>query len=98
MLDLFDKAITTLLFALDFIVPRFITEDVALRYVGNPVMSSFSEWGDYEISCSLDDVQPGEEFDGIGSVDAFQFLGFGLTYRVGNFRPFVNPHGVGHGA
>ena len=97
MVDLFDKAITTLLFALDFIVPRFITEDVALRYVGNPVMSSFSEWGDYEIACSMDDVQPGEEFDGIGSVDAFQFIGFGLTHRVGNFRPFVNPHEVGHG-
>jgi len=97
VLDLFDKVITTLLFALDFIVPRFITEDVALRYVGNPVMSSFSEWGDYEIACSMDDVQPGEEFDGIGSVDAFQFLGFGLTYRVGNFRPFKNPHGAKNG-
>lgn len=97
MVDLFDKAITTLLFALDFIVPRFITEDVALRYVGNPVMSSFSEWGDYEIACSLADVQPGEEFDGIGSVDAFQFLGFGMAYRVGNFRPFKNPHGAKNG-
>lgn len=98
MVDLFDRAITTLLFALDFIVPRFITEDVALRYVGDPVTSNWSEWRDYEIACSLADVQPGEEFDGIGSVDAFQFLGFGLTYRVWNFRPFVNPHWVGHGA
>ena len=97
MLDLFDKAITTLLFALDFIVPRLITEDVALRYVGDPVTSNWSEWGDYEIACSLADVQPGEEFDGIGSVDAFQFLGFGLTYRVGNFRPFKNPHGAKNG-
>lgn len=97
MVDLFDKAITTLLFALDFIVPRFITEDVALRYVGDPVAPNMSEWGDYEIACSLADVQPGEEFDGIGSVDAFQFIGFGLVYRVGNFRPFKNPHEVGHG-
>jgi len=97
MLDLLTKAKESALFVLDLLIPRFITEDVALRYVGDPVASNWSEWGDYEIACSLADVQPGEEFDGIGSVDAFQFLGFGMAYRVGNFRPFKNPHGAKNG-
>lgn len=36
----------------------------------------------------------GERFDGIAKVDAFQFLGIGFAYRIGDFRAFVNPHGV----
>lgn len=70
-----------LLFAWDFLVPRFITEDVALRRVGPG-----SDWDNFEIACSIADVQPGERFDGVAEVDSFTWLGFGMTYRVGNFR------------
>lgn len=89
-----DKFITGakafLLFAWDLIIPRFITEDVALNHISGPK----DEIASYEIACSLCDVFPGEAFDAVATVDAFQFLGFGITYRVGEARPFVNPHGV----
>ena len=76
----------TILFALNILISRFITEDVALRYVGDDFTTSSTEWSDYEIACSLADVEPDERFDGIATVDAFQFLGFGITYSIGNFR------------
>lgn len=71
------------LFVWDFIIPRFITEDVALRYVPG---CDPADWGAYEIVCSLSDVEPGEVFDAVATVDAFSFLFFGITYRIGNFR------------
>lgn len=70
-------------FAWDVLVPRFITEDVAIERVGDG-----SSWDDFMIVCSLADVDPGERFDGIATVEAFQFLGIGVTYRIGNFRPW----------
>lgn len=72
-------------FAWDFLIPRFITEDVALRYAGNGLEDG---WGCYEIVCSMEDVEWCETFDAIAEVDAFQWLGFGMTYRVGNLRPW----------
>ncbi len=86
-----DKIKFAILFAWNVLVPRFITEDVALRYVGDDFTAPWSEWDDWEIACSLDDVQPGESFDGIATVDAFQFLGIGITYSIGNFRPWGAP-------
>lgn len=83
-----------LLFAWDFAIPRFVTEEVALRYVGDDFTTTRSEWDDYEIACSLSDVEPGEIFDGIATVDCFQAFGFGFAYRIGDFRAFVNPHGA----
>ena len=91
MSDVIAKAKAALWFVWDFLIPQFITEDVALRYVGDDFTATWSEWDDYEIACSLMDVEPGECFDGIATVDAFQFLGFGMAYRIGEFRPFVNP-------
>lgn len=86
MPDLIGKAKSALWFAWDFLIPRFVTEDVALRYVGDDFTTCSSEWGDYEIACSMIDVDPGEVFDWIATVDAFQAFGFGFAYRVGNFR------------
>lgn len=74
-----DKIKTAARFAWDVLVPRFITEDVALSGSG-------TEWEDYEIVCCIADVQPGERFDAVATVDSFQFLGIGITYRIGNFR------------
>ncbi len=64
-------------FAWDYLIPRFITEDVAVAMVGS------------EIVCSMEDVEPGERFDGIADVDAFMWFGIGVTYRVGNFRKWI---------
>jgi len=89
---LLDRAKAALLFALDIAIPRFITEDVALERIDPGIA-----WESFDIACSLSDVQPGEVFDAIATVDAFQFLGFGITYRVGKARPFVNPYEVGNG-
>ena len=78
-------------FAWDFLIPRFITEDVALRYAGNGLEEG---WGCSEIVCSMEDVEPGERFDGIAEVDAFMWFGIGVTYRVGNFRAWgTSPRG-----
>lgn len=68
-------------FAGDYLIPRFITEDVAVAMVG-----SGDNWDTFEIVCSMEDVEPGERFDGIAEVDAFMWFGIGVTYRVGNFR------------
>lgn len=67
----------------DILIPRFISEDVAMEYIGNG-----RGWEDYRIACRLSDVLPGEQFDGVATVDAFQILGVGITYRIGNFRPW----------
>ena len=46
-------------------------------------------WDAFEIVCSMEDVEPGERFDGIAEVDAFMWFGIGVTYRVGNFRKWI---------
>lgn len=72
-------------FLFDFLVPRFITEDVA---VSRSPGEDSGNWECWVIECAMSDVQPGERFDGIAEVDAFTWLGFGITYRIGNFRPW----------
>lgn len=81
MRELINKARSLALFLWDVIIPRFITEDVALSGSG-------PEWEDYFIVCSMADVAAGEEHDAVATVDAFQFLGMGITYRIWNFRPW----------
>ena len=76
-------------FAWDYLIPRFITEDVAVAMVGG-----WENWDAFEIVCSMEDVEPGERFDGIAEVDAFMWFGIGVTYRVGNFRAWgTSPRG-----
>ena len=70
--------------AADLLVPRFLTEDVALRFVGG----DRTDLGSYEIVCCMNDVQPNEAFDAVATVDSFGWLGFGVTYRVGECRPW----------
>lgn len=89
MVDLLKKVKAAALFAWDVLVHRFITEDVALRC---SVDHKPHDWDSYEIQCCMADVEPSEVFDGIATVDSFQMFGFGITYRIGNFRPFNNPH------
>lgn len=68
---------------LEFLIPRFMVEDVAL------------EWRDdgYHIVCSTDDLLDWEVFDGIVTVRCFSWLGLGaFPKQIGEVRPFVNPH------
>lgn len=70
-------------FAWDYLIPHFTTYDVAIERI-----SDGNRWGDFEIVCCLCDVEPGERFDGVATVDSFEFLGLGITYRIGNYRPW----------
>lgn len=36
----------------------------------------------------MNDVQQGEAFDAVATVDSLGWLGFGVTYRVGECRPW----------
>lgn len=70
---------------LNIIIPRFITEDTAVCCVGCSGM--------YEPICSMDDIEPWEELDGIITMQFFNFFGFALFARqIGDVRPWVNPH------
>lgn len=85
MRELISKTKAVAAFLWDVIIPRFITEDVALRYDGNGLEDG---WGCYEIVCAMQDVGPNEEFDAIATTDAFQAFGIGFCYRIGNMRPW----------
>lgn len=64
---------------IDLIIPRFITEDVALHDNGQG----------YEIVCCMDDVQPGERFDGVATMRCFNLFGSGIwPKQVGEVRPW----------
>ena len=70
--------------AADLLIPRFLTEDVALRFVGG----DRTDLGSYEIVCAMSDIQPGEVFDAVATVDSFGWLNIGFTARVRNVRPW----------
>ena len=63
----------------DILIPRFITEDVALLE---------NEKG-YSIACSIDDVQDGEVFDAISTMSSLTWLGRSFFVKqVGPVRVF----------
>ncbi|MNO80850.1 hypothetical protein D3C76_720700 [compost metagenome] len=74
---------------LDILVPRFITEDVAL-------INAYCDDCDHPHLmpvCCLADVDPDEEFDAIGTMSCFNLFGWALFAKlVGDVRPWVNPH------
>ena len=70
--------------AADLLVPHLLTEDVALRFVGG----DRTGLGSYEIVCCMNDVQPGEAFDAVATVDSFGWLNIGIPARVRNVRPW----------
>jgi hypothetical protein len=71
---------------LDIVIPRFVTEDVAVKQVGRSSM--------HEIVCSMKDIRPRERFDGIATYRMFNLFGFGFFQKqIGEVRPWANPHG-----
>lgn len=70
-------------FAADRLVPRFLTEDVAVASRGDVP----------DVVCSMLDIEPGEEFAGIATVRSFTWFGLCfLPRQIGAIRPWVNPH------
>lgn len=62
---------------LDWAVPRFFTEDVALK----------DEGYHYTIVCSMKDLEEGERYDAIVAVSAFNVFGYALfPKQVGPVR------------
>jgi hypothetical protein len=69
----------------DLVVPHFTTRQMAMRRVGRSSL--------HESVCLMDDVRPGDKFDGVASISCFVFLGSGWFPRqVGAIRPWLNPH------
>lgn len=69
----------TLTGILDVVIPRFITEDVALEYN--------DEQEGWDIVCPVKNIQEGEEFEAFATVKSFNLFGYGLFPRmVGEVR------------
>ncbi|HEJ3257921.1 hypothetical protein [Pseudomonas aeruginosa] len=58
---------------LNILIPRFITERVALLE---------ATAGHLEIACAISDVRPNERFDGIATIRSFNLLGFALFPKM----------------
>lgn len=70
---------------LALVVPHFVTEDVAVERCAH--------CPDAHPVCCMDDVHPGEVFDGIQAVSGFNLFGWMLFPRpIGEVRPWLNPH------
>lgn len=70
-----------LLLLLDLLVPRFITEDVALELQAD---------GSYVTVMPLDIVEPGAHFDAVCRVCAFTWFGIAwFGWQTGDPRPFT---------
>jgi len=57
---------------LDLLIPRFITEDVAVLEVD----------GEYRPICNVDDLNMYDVYDKIITVKTFNFFGFGLFPKM----------------
>ena len=75
-------------FVWEYLIPHCETEDVALNYIGDDFTVDQDEWSAYEIICPVKCVEPGETFMAIAEVYSITWLGIGITYRIGNFRPW----------
>lgn len=70
---------------LDMLFPRFITREFAMKQVGRSSL--------HDIVCLMDDVKPGERFDGVGTISSFSLFGMALFQKqIGQVRPWRNPH------
>jgi hypothetical protein len=66
-----------IVFMLDMLIPRFITEDVAL--IG-------TERYGFEILCALKYVEPDDDYNLIGRATVFNLFGLGLFPRLTHIR------------
>ena len=72
-----------------FFIPHFATDEAVVNF-GD---CDCGEANCIEVVCLVEDVQPGERFDGIVTLRAFAFLWWGFyPQQIGKVRTFVNPH------
>jgi hypothetical protein len=86
------------LFILDtlaFLIPHYETTDVALDlyqdrvYVGEELGHLIN----YDIICPVGILEPEEQYDAVGTIRYFTWLGFATFIRqIGAIRPFENPY------
>jgi hypothetical protein len=70
---------------LDLLVPRFVTEEFAMKQVGRSSL--------HDIVCLMAVVKPGERFDGVGTITSFRLFGLALfPKQIGRVRAWRNPH------
>lgn len=66
-------------------VPHFSTRQMAMKRIGYSSL--------YDIVCLMDDVRPGETFDGIATISNLVMFGRGwFPKQVGQIQPWRNPH------
>jgi len=58
---------------LDVLIPRFLTEDVAIIE---------NDDGEYIVLCVVEDLQPTDNYDKIVSISCFNLFGFALFPRI----------------
>ena len=61
---------------LDILVPRIVTDVVAVNYIGDD---------DVEILCVLSDIHEGEKYDTTGTITALNLFGHGFFGRLKYF-------------
>lgn len=69
----------------DMWVPHFSTRQMAMKRIGRSSL--------YDIVCCMDEVEPGEVHDGIGTISSFILFGYGyFPMQIGQVKPWRNPH------
>ena len=69
---------------LDILVPRFVTEDVAVKQVGRSSL--------HEHVSPMKDITPSARYDGVATMCTFKLLGYRLfSKQIGEVRPRVKP-------
>lgn len=66
---------------LDWLIPRFITEDVAIIY--DEVTEHI------EVICALQDIRPGEYYNYIATGKGFNLFGIAFNGTLSNFRKVI---------
>lgn len=69
---------------LDFILPRFVTEDVVFEEL--ICRGHVDSWSP---ACAVSEIKPGERYEKIGTIRRFKFLGMSYGIQlVGELRDF----------
>lgn len=69
----------------DMLVPHFTTRQMAMIRIGRSSL--------HDTVCLMDDVSPGDKYDGVATISCFVLLGYDCFRRqIGPVRPWLNPH------
>jgi hypothetical protein len=63
----------SILAGLLFLTPRFVTYEVVYEHS--------KDTGQWEPVCDVSEIEPGETYEKVGTVNGFEWLWFGFDYR-----------------